>query len=142
FGSGKKVWWTCSNEDCKHSWESSVCNRTSKRQRGCPFCAGGSRSKISQKWLDSLRVIIREHYIKDLNIRVDGFDQATNTVYEFLGNYWHGNPEIYSAEKINPHNKKSFGELYKKTLERIKLLEENGYKVVYVWENDFVNKEI
>ena len=34
-------------------------------------------------------------------------------------------------------------ELYEKTLERFKLLEQNGYNVIYIWENDWesLNKQ-
>ncbi|MCK5019133.1 MAG: zinc-ribbon domain-containing protein, partial [Candidatus Peribacteraceae bacterium] len=92
-GSGKKVWWLCGKG---HSWKAVISSRTFA-SRGCSRCLGGGISKISQKWLDSLNTstLEREHYIKDLKIRVDGFDPATNTVYEFLGDYWHGNPEVY-----------------------------------------------
>nr|DAV04671.1 MAG TPA: DNA mismatch endonuclease [Caudoviricetes sp.] len=31
---------------------------------------------------------------------------------------------------------KTFGELYKKTMDKIKDLKSQGYNVVYVWEND------
>ena len=82
----------------------------------------------------------REYYIKNLKVTVDGFDPETNTVYEFLGDYWHGNPEVYSAKEKNLVNKKTFGRLYQKTLQRISTLKEAGFKVVYIWESSF-NKE-
>ena len=31
--------------------------------------------------------------VKDKVYYVDGFEPKTNTVYEFNGDYWHGNPE-------------------------------------------------
>ncbi|MCK5017458.1 MAG: zinc-ribbon domain-containing protein, partial [Candidatus Peribacteraceae bacterium] len=64
YGSKKRVWWSCSNEKCRHSWEAFIFNRT--KGNGCPKCSGGSVSKVSQEWLDSLGVKIREYYIKDL----------------------------------------------------------------------------
>ena len=140
YGSHKKVWWVCSDEDCKHSWKASVGNRTNRiRPRDCPVCAIGPVSKISQKWLDGLNIstLKKEYTIKDLSFRVDGFDPKTNTVYEFLGDYWHGNPEVYLARKINPSSKKSFGKLHQETLDRFRLLEGAGYKVIYIWEKDY-----
>ena len=135
YGSDKVIWWKC---DKGHSWESSVCNRTSKSRRGCPFCPKGAGiSKASQNWLDGLNVRPREYRIKRLGFKVDGFDPETNTVYEFLGDYWHGNPERFKSDKINEHNKKTFGELYEETVSRLRLLEKAGYKVIYVWEKDF-----
>lgn len=32
--------------------------------------------------------------------KVDGFCEQTNTVYEYHGDYWHGNPDIY-INKMN-----------------------------------------
>ncbi|MCK5017335.1 MAG: hypothetical protein KAS32_09695, partial [Candidatus Peribacteraceae bacterium] len=79
--------------------------------------------------------------IKDLKIHTDGFDLKTNTVYEFLGDFWHGNPEIYNAGQINPTNKKLFGKLHQETFDRFRLLEKAGFKVVYIWEKDFRKQE-
>jgi G:T-mismatch repair DNA endonuclease (very short patch repair protein) len=61
----------------------------------------------------------------------------TNTIYEFQGDFWHGNPEIYNLDKINTKINVSFKELYEKTLEKIKLLQNMGYNVVYIWENNW-----
>ena len=36
-GSNKKVWWLCSKG---HSYDSIICNRTSKNPTGCPYCSG------------------------------------------------------------------------------------------------------
>ena len=50
-------------------------------------------------WLDYLDVpndkLHREVTlkVKDKVYHVDGFEPKTNTVYEFNGDYWHGNPE-------------------------------------------------
>ncbi len=118
-------------------WKAVIYSRSSGI--GCPICYIGPVSKISQKWLDSLSITIenREVKLKDVGFRVDGFDPKTNTVYEFLGDYWHGNPRVFSPEKINPQTKKSFGQLYDETKARISRLEQAGYKVVYIWESDF-----
>ena len=137
YASAKIVSWVC--KKCDYKWKSSVSNRTGGSC--CPRCSKGNMSKVSQRWLDSLSVPVREYYISVLGIRVDGFDPETNTVYEFLGDYWHGNPEVkkFNPTKINSHSKKSFGDLYKKTMDRFRLLEKEGYKVVFIWENDFIN---
>ena len=138
-GSDKKVWWKCLYKDCVYEWEASVCKRS--MGSSCPKCSGGSISKISQKWLDSLGISIenRETVLQDLRIRVDGFNPYTSTVYEFLGDYWHGNPKIYSAGKINPTNKKTFGSLYKETFDRFDKIKKAGYNVVHIWESDYKN---
>ena len=140
-GSDKKVWWKCSKDGCNHEWEAHVYSRT--YGYGCQKCSRGNISAMSQKWLDSINIPqeFREHYIKELRFRVDGFDPITNTVYEFLGDYWHGNPKIFSAEERNPSNKKTFGRLNKETINRLRSLRKVGYKVVYIWESDFINQE-
>jgi len=88
--------------------------------QGCPKCVS-SISKASQEWLDSLGIpnIIgqtREVRFKFGNktIRVDGYDPQTNTVYEFYGDYWHGNPNKFNLNEVNKVNKKTFAELLKK----------------------------
>lgn len=41
-GSGKKVWWSCT-ENSEHEWHTSIHNRT--RGSGCPYCSGRRASK-------------------------------------------------------------------------------------------------
>ena len=31
---------------------------------------------------------------------VDGYDSKTNTIYEFNGDFWHGNPNIYNLTDL------------------------------------------
>jgi len=71
-------------------------------------------------------------------IKFDGYDNKTNTVFEFYGNLWHGNPEIYNKNDINPINKKKFGDLYKKTIERENIIKNAGYNLITIWEKDFI----
>jgi len=99
---------------------------------------------VSQLWLDSLcverrevRLEIRSQHSKTNVFTVDGFDPTTNTVYEFLGNYWHGNPEVFDPEGVNPRTSEKYGVLYRRTLRRLELLKKAGYTVVFIWENDF-----
>ena len=108
---------------------------------GCPVCKG-SISKKERLWLDAMsvpddnghrQVSIATHHGR---IIVDGFVPETNTVYEFLGDYWHGNPRKY-MDGINPTNGVEYSVLYEKTLNRLDLLKELGYNVVYVWESDW-----
>jgi len=106
----------------------------------CPICSIGPVSKMSQKWLDAVRVSEREVSIfaAGKKLIVDGFDQETNTVYEFFGDYWHGNPNVYNQDVVNQNNKKTFGELFDETLERLFLLRQIGYNLNIIWEEDFL----
>jgi hypothetical protein len=72
-----------------------------------------------------------------LGKQVDGIDLVTNTIYEFLGDYWHGNPERFKSGETNQMCHKPHGELYNETIQRLKKLKEAGYNVKYIWENDW-----
>lgn len=73
----------------------------------------------------------------DSCIKFDGYSEETNTVYEFYGDYWHGNPKIYKPDDINDDAKTTFGELYRKTIEREQYIISKGYKLIKIWEIDF-----
>lgn len=110
--------------------------------RGCKKCSNNISNKC-RAWLASLDIPDdREH--REVLIRVgtrrfyaDGFDSKTNTIYEFLGDYFHGNPKKYKARSKNKLNKKTFGRLYKEWLEKETLLKEAGYNIICIWENDY-----
>jgi hypothetical protein len=107
----------------------------------CPKCTG-CVSKIQEEWLDYVNVPTKyrnKTIFKDgLFFKVDAFNHKTNTIYEFYGDYWHGNPKIYNSNYINKHSKKKFKELFNNTIKRENKLKKLGYKIISIWENDFV----
>lgn len=109
---------------------------------GCPKCAVGT-SKKEKEWLDMINIPDESHtrLVKVAtnykNYNVDGYDPQTKTIYEFYGDYWHGNPAIFNPDDIHAHSGKKFSELYDKVLEKERYLKEAGYKIVYIWETDF-----
>ena len=76
-------------------------------------------------------------------IHLDGWCEETGTAYEFHGDVWHGNPEIFSPEeKCHPHNKEwTAGELYEKTLLREQTIRDLGFNLVTIWESDWNRSE-
>jgi len=60
-------------------------------------------------------------------------------IIEFYGNYYHGNPEFYNKDIIIGSKYKHYTveDIWKRDSERIKLIEEKGYQVLIVWENDY-----
>jgi hypothetical protein len=70
-------------------------------------------------------------------ISFDGYCKETNTVYEFHGDYWHGNPKIYDSDEINSKNGKTMGELYRNTVEREEFIRNEGFNLVVMWESDY-----
>jgi G:T-mismatch repair DNA endonuclease (very short patch repair protein) len=108
-------------------------------EQGCPKCCH-TISKPETAWLDHLNVPERQRRLQVANktIRVDGYDPALNTAYQFHGDYWHGNPKVYSCPMTwNKRTKSFMHELYSKTLEKDKLLRDAGYKLIVIWENDY-----
>ena len=107
---------------------------------GCPKCVN-IISALEVEWLDYLG--IPEEYrqgkikIGKSRFKPDAFDPITNTVYEFNGDYWHGNPSIYDPNEMNYGAKKTFGELYEKTMRKEKVLLSDGYNVISIWESDW-----
>lgn len=108
-----------------------------------PFClkenrCSGTVSLMETKWLDSLNISNRQFQIENYN--VDGYDPVTNTVYEFLGDFWHGNPQKYNSNDIHPLRKITYGEIYNQTLIRLEYIKQLGYNVVHIWESDWLSK--
>lgn len=103
---------------------------------GCPEC-GKKYGKLENIWLDSLNIENLRKQYKILNFRVDGFDPDTNTVYEFLGDFFHGNPKIYDSDSMNNLVKKKYGDLYEETKLREKELLSLGFNYFSIWESDF-----
>jgi hypothetical protein len=105
---------------------------------GCPNCA--VRKTLAQNhWLDQLGVQSREIWlcIGERRIKADGYDAETRTIYEFWGDFWHGNPKLYDSNTMNTATGKTFGELYQQTLNKRRLVTENGYHLIEIWENDW-----
>jgi len=116
----------------------------------------GAASKIACEWLDHMGAeagvhlqhlhydttagaIVGDEYRADClpQSPVDGYDAETMTMYEFLGDEFHGHPSRFKTpDGTNMYGSK-YQELFKRTEEKFKTLCENGYVVKYVWEYDF-----
>jgi len=109
---------------------------------GCQKCAYIYPVK-ENKWLNYLNVPNDKYHrqvkliVNDKIYVVDGYDAKSNTIYEFYGDFWHGNPNIYNPNDINPVSNKTFGELYNKTIKRELNIKTCGYNLVTIWENNF-----
>ena len=106
-------------------------------------------SKISINWLKWVydtnggKVRIQhalnggEHVIPGVG-KVDGFCEATNTVYEFQGCFWHGCERCYTRDTINPWNQTEMGELQNRTQTKNQKIRDLGYNLVEVYECELV----
>jgi hypothetical protein len=114
--------------------------------QGCKACVH-MISKLETAWLNYLNIPEKYRQInlkvsfKKRKVSVDAYDPYTNTIYEFYGDYWHGNILLpkFGTNKIHPIIKKSFGELYNETLKREQLLKLDGYNLISIWEDDWNN---
>ena len=104
-------------------FDSSIC---------CPQCTK-SVSVGETEWLDYLGISVGFRQ-KRINVGgksfiVDAIDYRSNTIYEFYGDYWHGNPETMNQSLFNDRANATYGELYQKTKERETILKENGNRL-------------
>lgn len=125
----------CSEEWRARLWD--VCIR----EQGCQSCAAKVGSKAATKWLDTLGVSTREYRIPGTTYRVDGYDPKSKQVYEFLGDFWHGNLTVYEPDAINPKRNTTFEDLFIQTTDRLQDIRDRGYQVVYIWERDWKQGE-
>lgn len=73
---------------------------------------------------------------------MDGYTtlNGKKTVLEALGCFYHGHPECYSSDTVNPVCNQKMSSLYQETLQRFRFIEAMGYSVQYKWECEF-NRE-
>ena len=113
----------------------------------CPRCNNRGFSKQSIEWLkfihtkDGINIQYiengNEYLIPNTRYHADGYDPQTKTIYEFHGDYWHGNPNIYSEHMFNKTTNCTFGELYKKTQKKKQTCIKLGYNYVEIWESQW-----
>lgn len=128
-----------------------ICNFCSKsfpqkprdhlKGRGCPHCHR-DRRKSQCQWLTEIGISEQcweqVIYIDKKRYNVDAFVQETKTIYEFYGDYWHGNPNVFDADHLHPDRKISFGEIYENTIKRANKLQTAGFNLIYIWEHDWL----
>lgn len=122
-----------------------ICNKIFNRRpfnyrngAKCPYCIRRI-SILESDFMDYCKIPNdKEH--RQLRIKqyaMDGYDNKTNTIYEYLGDYWHGNPIKFKSFDLNKIAKLTFKELYDKTFKRLDLFKSLGYNIKYIWENDW-----
>ena len=61
---------------------------------------------------------IRYLYLNGTYYRADGYYAPTKTIYEYYGDFWHGNPTVFNLNESNNITHKTFGQLYQYTIEK------------------------
>ncbi|MBI95829.1 DUF723 domain-containing protein [bacterium] len=120
---------------------------------GCSRCCNTGHSKMQINWLNFISLYYGiyiqhaendgEYSIPGSRYKADGYCLENNTIYEFHGDYWHGNPLLYNQERVTYFGE-TFGALYEKTKNKENYIEENGYNIKVMWESDWkkINKSI
>ena len=113
----------------------------------CPRCAKGGSSYAEQKWLTHLGIPnTTEHrqvwltLFDGQKIKVDGYRKCENMVYEYLGDYYHGNPQLFKPEE-KTYFGKTFGDLYESTITRLDKIKQSGYNLTFVWASELNNHQ-
>lgn len=134
---------------CSFIWSVSPDNVANSSKTGCPKCISGTKhSKKAIRWLrDEARrrgIRIRhaenwgEYKIPGTRMQVDGFHKPSNTIFEFYGDIFHGNPALFKPrQKCHPYSTKTAGRLYRDTIKREEILVSLGYTVISIWEKDY-----
>jgi hypothetical protein len=123
--------------DC---WKVRPNNVQQGQHHPCESLNGMSRKSI--EWITSVNPNAQhglsggEYMIEGIG-KVDGYDPTTNTVYEFHGDFWHGNPDVFDSEDTNPVTNTNFGELHQRTVSRDQSIRDEGYNLVTIWESEF-----
>ena len=114
---------------------------------GCSLCTPVGFSNLAVEWLEFMsayRSIQIQHagsggevIVPGTRYRADGYSDGC--VWEFDGDYYHGNPRLYPSSKVFPHSKTgvTFGDQLVRTVRKRVILRSLGFKVVYVWESDW-----
>lgn len=60
-------------------------------------------------------------------------------IIEFNGDYWHCNPNIYNENFFNKSKQMTAKQIWDLDDKKRKCAEENGYKILYIWEDEYNN---
>jgi len=113
----------------------------------CPKC-NKRYSKNSIQWLKYMEIChnkniqhaenIREYFIPSTKYYADGYCKETNTIYEFHGSYWHGDPKLFNSNDYNKTTNCTFGKLYQNTLNKEQTIKDMGFNLITIWESDWI----
>jgi hypothetical protein len=115
--------------------------------KGCKKCSPVGKSNVQMMWLRWAALQRNttlqtwdsddgEFAIPTTNFKADGYCAKTNTIFEFHGDIWHGNPARFAPDFVTYFHKTA-GELYAKTLAREETIRGLGYNLVVMWEKDW-----
>ncbi len=80
-----------------------------------------------------------EYQIPGTRYRADGYCKETNTIYEFHGDRFHGNPTVFAPDDVcHPFDTSiTANELYNNTIIKEQTIVDMGFNLVVKWEHDY-----
>lgn len=106
-----------------------------------------NKSKLQKELLENIKKICFDDLsVKTIRLSDNSYlfpdivIGKTGIIIEFFGDFWHGNPKKYKETDIVHHGLKA-GDIWEADKKRIKKLENEGYKVIIVWEDDYKNRK-
>jgi hypothetical protein len=142
-----KIDWQCTT--CTGIWSARPNDVFSTHKSGCPYCQRKNYSRKAIDWLTHIErthnIVIQhagnggEFKIPGTRLYVDGYCVQTNTVYEFHGDAFHGNPKKYEpTDCCHPYDPTLTSKhLYSNTIKREQRIIDAGFKLVIMWESDY-----
>lgn len=120
-----------------------------KKRKTCTAYSKAScmfMDQLSQVWGKEIQHLHLDDYdhtigsefcIPCTTFKVDGYIANDNVVVEFLGDFWHGNPDCYESFSIHPVFKITYYDLLEKTFKRFEAIRSLGYRIFYIWEKEY-----
>lgn len=129
-GSGQSVEWECPT--CHNRWFATVYNRVGNKS-GCPLCwAKSSRSRTEEELCKVVSTLVGDNVEVLFNDRkliepqeLDIVIPSHKIAIEFNGVYWHSDVKV--PDRKYHYNKQ-------------KACEEQGYQMITIWEDDWLNR--
>ena len=109
------------------------------------------QSKIALKCLNEIKNQIQHPHdfrwmyhkageLKIGNYYIDGYDELTDTVFEFLGCFYHSCPDCFDLNKFNKKCGKMYGKLNAETINRLSYLKKRCHNLVTMKECEYKDK--
>ena len=118
-----------------NGWKGSQTKQSFKARRWLAW--NNSRLRQNDTERDRIRFVDNGGEVRVAGSLVDGFDETTQTVYEFNGCFFHGCLRCYPKQRNSVsrlRGDRSFHECYDATQKKKQTLVEAGYQVITEWE--------
>lgn len=140
-GAHANVFWTCPK--CDELFLRSI-NQMCLNPN-CPACVSKETSSLSSRaWLGTFSLrpqMLLEYPVRNPNGRYWRLDAAIPSMmlgFEFHGDLWHGNPDVYpDPDFISSMTNMRAEDLWYRTIAREDALRKMGWKLIIIWESEW-----